>query len=286
MSLELAVILLASIAVFPTAEIIATPSTFAAQLQTAKPGDTIRLAPGVYDRVSIRDRHWSPPVTIEAQAARLTSGRFDEISGLTWHGGTFEGGDTVQDAMKFQQADHIAVDGATFHHYVSAGIILGQSTDAMLTNNIFTDSGSDGIDIAMSQRVIVDRNRCTDSHPTLAAHPDCIQLWSKPNWPATADIVVRNTVALGNMQGFTAFDGPYDRITVEHNFAKFTFWHGIAIFDCNNCQIRHNRVDSLPNPKFPNARAWILVKGGSANIACDNRAKAYPDNPGTKRCRS
>ena len=285
MSIPLATIVLALITAPVAAETLATPSTFADILQKAKAGDNIRLAPGTYDRVSVRDRHWSPPVTVEAAVAQLSSARFDNVSGLTWHGGDFEGGDTVTDAMKFQLGDHIIVDGASFHHYTNVGIIIGQVTDARLTSNVFTDAGSDGIDVALSQRVVVDQNRCSDFHPTPGAHPDCIQLWSKPNFPPTADIVVSNNVAIGDMQGFTGFDGPYDRITIEHNFAKVTVYHGITLYDCRNCLVRHNRADSLPNPKYPNARAWIQVKGGTDIVNCDNRAKAYPDDVGRKRCR-
>lgn len=284
MSIRLA-LLLALTAVPAAAEIAATPATVADVLAKARAGDTIRLTPGSYDRIILRDRRWSPPVTLEAGAARLTSVRTDNVSGLTWHGGDFEGGDTINDAMKFQVGDHIVVDGAEFHHYLNVGILVGAVTDARLTDNVFTHSGSDGIDVAMSQRVVVDHNRCTDSHPTPAAHPDCVQLWSKSDYPPVADVVISNNTAIGDTQGFTGFDGPYERITIEHNFAKVTVYHGITIYDCHDCIVRHNRADSLPNPKYPKARAWIQIKGGTNVVNCDNRAKAYPDDEGRKRCK-
>lgn len=285
MSMRLAAVILAVVAMPGAAETVVTPATFADALMTAKAGDTLRLAPGSYDRVSVRDRHWSPPVTIAAAAARLSSVRLDNVSGITWNGGIFEGGDTVSDGMKVEQGDHIIVDGAAFHHYTSVGIILGRVTDARLTNNVFSDSGSDGIDIAMSQRVVIDHNRCTDFHPVPGAHPDCIQLWSKATFAPVADIAITNNVAIGDMQGFTAFDGPYDRITVDHNFARVTNYHGIAVFDCRHCLVRHNRVESMPNLVHPEVRAWVKVQGGEDVTNCDNRAKDFPDLPGRKRCR-
>ncbi len=290
MSMRLAAMIVAMMALEAmatpgAAEAVVTPTTFADALMAAKAGDTLRLAPGSYDRVSVRDRHWSPPVTIAAAAARLSSIRLDNVSGVTWRGGDFEGGDTIPDGIKVEQGDHIVVDGAAFHHYTSVGIILGRVTDARLSNNVFTDSGSDGIDIALSQRVVADHNRCTDFHPTPGAHPDCIQLWSKPNFAPVADIDITNNVAIGEMQGFTAFDGPYDRITFEHNFARVATYHGITVTDCRHCLVRHNRVESMANAGHPEVRAWVKVVGGEDVINCDNRAKDFPDLPGRKRCR-
>ena len=87
------------------------------------------------------------------------------------------------------------------------------------------------------------------------------------------------------MQGFTAFngshpdaaggpvgDGGFDRITVEHNFARITTYHGVTLDDCRACVIRHNRAESLPNPTAPRARAWIKVNRSPDAVLCDNAA--------------
>ncbi len=285
MIVRLLLLLLALVAAPAAAETLATPATFNDVLQRARPGDVIRLAPGTYEPIKLRDRHWTPPVTVEAGQAELRGGRFDDISGLTWHGGVFEGGDTLGAALKFQVGDHIIVDGAAFHHFTSVGVILGRVTDARLTNNVVTDSGSDGFDVTLSQRVVVDHNRCQDFHPLPGAHPDCVQLWSKPEFAPVADIVITNNIAIGDMQGFTGFDGPLNRVRVEHNFAHVTNWHGVAMFDCHDCALRHNRVETMFNPRFPEVRAWVLVKGGERVIDCDNRAKDYPDYPGRRKCK-
>ena len=285
MSKRCAAVLLAILPFPAAAAVVVTPATIESIFNTAASGATIALTPGRYERLAVRDRHWSPAITIEATGAELRQVRFDNVSGINWHGGTFDGGATVPHGFAVIVGDHINIDGATFRRYELVGILLGQVTDARLTNNVFTDSGSDGIDIAMSQRVVVDHNRCSDFHPNPGAHADCVQLWSKPDLPPVADVVVSNNVAIGDMQGFTAFDGPYDRITIENNFAKVTAWHGVALFDCRHCIVRHNRTESLPNPKYPEARAWIKTLRGSDVIECDNRAKDFPDAPGRQKCK-
>ena len=285
MSIRFIAIVLALSRVPAAAETVATPATLSEILTRAGAGETIRLTPGHYDRVSVRDRHWKQAITVSAAAATLSSIRFDNVSGLTWRGGEFEGDNTVSDAMKFEHSDHIVVDGVAFNHYTNFGIGIGFSTDVTLTNNVVTGSGSDGIDVAMSQRVVIDHNRCMDFHPAPGAHPDCVQLWSKPNFSPVSDVTITNNVAIGDMQGFTAFDGPYDRITIEHNFAHVTNYHGIALFDCRHCAVRHNRVESMRNPYAREVRAWIKVVGGTDVINCDNLAVDYPDFPGRGRCK-
>ena len=285
MSLKIAALLLA-LAPVSAAATVATPATLDTVLKTAKPGDTITLAPGSYAPIGLRDRHWTRAITIDASAAELRSARFDNVGGMTWHGGSFGGADVEQVGFRVEVGDHIAIDGVTFRHFANVGIVLGRVTDARLTNNVVTDSGSDGIDIAMSQRVVVDHNRCTDFKPLPGAHADCIQLWSKPNLAPIADVTLTNNVAIGDMQGFTGFDGPLDRVVLENNFVKVTAWHGIALYDCHDCILRHNRAESMPNPHYPDARAWIKFQGGANNIDCDNRAKDYPDAPNRKKCKT
>ena len=272
-----------------TAATVATPETFADVLDHATPGTTVELAPGSYDRFAFHDHHWSPGVTVEAGAATLRAVRMRNISGLTWHGGTFDGGDAEHSGINIQGGDHLVVDGVTFHHYASDGIEMGRVTDVRIVGNVVTDSGSDGIDVALSQRVVIDHNRCSDFKPLPGAHADCIQIWSKPTDPPTADIVISNNDANGDMQGFSAFsgiaDGGFDRITVEHNHARVTAWHGVALYNCRHCIVRHNRVESLPNPQYPAARAWIKVVGGADVTNCDNIAVDWPQFPGRGRCR-
>lgn len=286
--------LVAAVACLPAsaATVEATPATLAERLQRAAAGDTIHLAAGSYAAVELRDRHWSPPVTVDARAAQVRAVHLLAVSGLTWHGGTFDGGDVERGGFTAQKSDHLVVEAVEFRHYLRAGIGMGSSSDIRLSGNVFAAMGSDGIDIALSRRFVVDHNRCVDTHPTDGAHPDCVQLWSRPSEPPTADIVIADNDATGDTQGFTMFnhvrdgvdDGGFDRITVERNHARVSSYHGIAVYSCRDCIVRHNRVETLPNPLNPRIRSWVKVIGGTV-VNCDNVAESFPNDPGRAKCR-
>ncbi len=270
----------------------ATPDSVAGVLAHAADGDTVHLAPGSYPVIDLRDRHWSSPVVVEATDAQLRAVHLSGVSGLTWRGGTFDGGDAERQGVSIQKSDHVVVDGATMHHYARVGIGVGSSSDLRIVNNVFSDMGSDGVDIALSRRIVLDHNRCVDSHPTDGAHPDCIQLWSRPSEPPTADITITNNEAIGDTQGFTAFnhvrdgvdDGGFDRITIEYNHAKVSAYHGVTVYSCRGCIIRHNRVETLPNPTNPRVHAWIKAMNSSGTVMCDNKAEGSVAD-GSGRCK-
>lgn len=270
----------------------ATPATIDEVLAHAAPGATIRLDAGSYPPLNLRARHWSPPVTVDATVADLRSVRLDGVSGLTWRGGRFDGGDVERGGIKADRSDHLVVDSATFRHFTRNGIGFGTTTDSRIVGNVFTDSGSDGIDLAMSQRIVVDHNRCGDFHPTPGAHPDCIQLWSRPGNPPTADITITNNEAIGDMQGITMFnhvrngvdDGGFDRIRIENNVVKVTSWHGIFVGSCRGCVVRHNRAATLAGAADPRIKAWIKASGDDALVFCDNLAEQRERDPGRDRC--
>lgn len=274
----------------------ATPGTLQQVLDDARSGDAIKLAPGNYDAITVKRRQWSPPITVDATAAHLRGVQLLEVSGLSWHGGVFDGGDVERSGIG-ATGDHVTVDGTTMSHYTRNGVGMGKMSDARITNNVFTDMGSDGIDVALSRRVVIDHNRCTDSHPTPGAHPDCVQLWSRPSDPPEADITITNNVAIGSTQGFTGFnhirpdangtptdDGGFDRIVIENNTAKVSYYHGISLYNCRKCVIRNNHVETLPNPDVPRMHAWIKIVGGDV-LACGNTVQSFPGGPETQRCK-
>ena len=149
---------------------------------------------------------------------------------------------------------------------VRNGIGMSEVSDARLIGNTFSEMGSDGIDIALSRRIFVDGTRCHDFKPTPGAHADCIQLWSRPNAPPTADITIINTVAAGDMQGVTAFnhvrngvdDGGFDRITFANNDIRITYAQAVSLYDCRDCIARDNFVDTWPQA---HNRARVVVQG-------------------------
>nr|WP_295663381.1 right-handed parallel beta-helix repeat-containing protein [Polymorphobacter sp.] len=267
----------------------ATPETAKAVIDAARGGDTIKLAPGDYAPIRIDKHNWSPQLTIDASAAQLAQVAFNNVTGVVWHGGTFDGKDQTHTGWSAGTSDHVTLDGATFRHFTRNGIVLGKVSDARITNNIIADSGSDGIDVAESRRVVIDGNECRDTAPTPGAHPDCIQLWSRPTSPPVADITITNNKASGDTQGITMFnhvrggvdDGGFDRVRVENNTISVKQWHGIAMYSCRECVIRNNRVDTIPNGKI---KAWIKSVASDDVKACGNVASGWSKSV-DKRCK-
>lgn len=292
--MALALALVTSCPAFAT---IATPTTFKQVLLDAKSGEMIVLAPGIYDVVELKDRHWSPPVTVNATLAHLRRIQLFDVSGLSWRGGAFDGGGVERSGIGVTVGDNLIIDGTTMTGYARNGVGLGKVRDARVTNNVFTNMGSDGIDVALSRRVVLDRNRCENSVPTPGAHPDCIQMWSRPSDPPTADITITNNIATGATQGFTGFnhirpdrdgkpvdDGGFDRIVIENNTAKVGYYHAISLYNCRKCIVRNNHVETMFNPDYPRVRAWIKIIDSDA-IACGNTSKSFPGTVETQRCR-
>lgn len=272
----------------------ATPETLQSVLSGATAGDTIRLASGTYAAVTVRGKDWTPAVTVEAGTARITSVDLRQVAGLTWRGGVFDGNDTEKAGVRAISSQRIGIEGTRMSRYLRGGIIFSEVSDARLVSNEISDSGSDGIDIALSRRILIDRTTCRGFKPTKGAHPDCIQLWSRPNVPPTADITITNTRSEGDNQGISLFnhvrngvdDGGFDRITISNNVVRSMQYNGIAVGDCRGCVVRDNRVESMPNPNFPRARAWLKAWGKNDVEMCGNVIASFPDYPGQQRCKN
>lgn len=249
------------------AVIAATPATLPARLNTVRPGDTLNLAPGNYGDVVLSGRNFDPPLTINAGTARF---RFvaENASGITVNGGelgpalgpdpdnTFKLGARGY-AAHVQRSRRIVFNGTTFADAVR-GLVIGESTDIAVDRAKLTRLKTDGINIASSQRVIVTRSECTEFTPRPKDHPDCIQMWSRPNLPPTANVTLRDNVARGDMQGFTGFnhmrngvdDGGFDNIVIENNRVFGTFPQGVALMKARNSRVVGNVTRTLPGARY------------------------------------
>ncbi len=208
-----------------------------------------------------------------------------QVSGVTWTGGTFEGRATGLFGFASDHSDHVTIQGATFHNYLRNAVNFGpEVNDSKISGNAVSRSGADGFDVAMSHRVTIDHNVCTEFSTTDGSHPDCIQLWSRPTDPPVSDIVITGNSMIGAMQGISLFnhvrdgvdDGGFDRITITNNSILNNSANGIAVYDCRGCTVRSNTVNSLPN--YLN-RAQLYVSGGSVNV-CGNTVVMVPRQAG------
>ncbi|QYE33195.1 right-handed parallel beta-helix repeat-containing protein (plasmid) [Polymorphobacter sp. PAMC 29334] len=257
------------------APIIATCATLLSVLSPTLPGGSIIAltnsahAPAPCPPIVIKGRNYSPSVTIIATGMTLTRVDVDGSSGIAWHGGDFDGKNEVTSGFSVGESAFVTIEGATMHNYLRNSIIYANSSDFRVTGNIMSHSGSDGIDIALSRRGLIDGNTCSDPDTTTGSHPDCVQLWSRPTAAPVADITISNNSATGAMQGFNGFnhvrgginDGGFDRIVVINNTAATLLANGIYFTDCRACVFRHNH---LITPKGAAHSTHFVISGASS----------------------
>jgi len=239
------------------ATVAANPASLPATLARAQPGDTIRLAPGSYGAVTIANRQWAQPITIDAGDARLSL-TITRSSGIAIRGGVFAATEErLGYAARITQSSRIAFDGSQFRDS-KRGMVIGRSREIAVRRATITGMTIDGINIASSQQVSITGSRCADFRRVDNAHPDCIQLWSRPATGVTSDVSLIGNTSTGNMQGFTAFnhvrkgvdDGGFDRIVIRDNVVEGLFPQGVAVYDCRNCIVRNNRTRRLSGARW------------------------------------
>jgi len=72
------------------------------------------------------------------------------------------------------------------------------------------------------------------------------------------------------LQGIGFFDGPLVDFTVEKNVVLTNHWHGVSLYDAQNCRIEENACFSLWTREPP--RPWIMV-GGKRRVSRGNTVR-------------
>jgi hypothetical protein len=181
-------------------------------------------------------------------------------------------------------AAKITVDDGVFSGFKS-GVVLARVEGFHLARNRFTHMRSDGIQVAESRRGLIEGNTCGETRIRDQEHPDCIQLWSRPTSPPTADVVIRGNRAQGKMQGIGLFnhvrngvdDGGFDRITIEDNVLTVSYPHAVALTAGRDSIVRNNKVATLADARW---RASINIVGGERVSRCGNVVAAGAGRPG------
>lgn len=268
----------------------ADPSSLSSAIAAARPGDTVTLVKGNYPPLTIKSRTFDPPLKIDATEATFAMVQIIGTTGIHWKGGSITGDATLPVAVGHGfsaiASRDIAVHQVRFS-YFRAGVVFDRVEGGRIGGNWFANMSSDGIDVASSRRLRISHNACSEFAPGPDAHPDCIQLWSRPSEAPTGDIEIVGNSIVGTMQGISLFnhvrdgvdDGGFDRVAITGNTVLNTFANGIAAVDCRGCAIRNNSVGSLPN--YEN-RAQLYVVGGSVN-QCGNDVPMVP-RQGTPPC--
>jgi hypothetical protein len=215
--------------------------------------------------------------------------RMDGVRGIAVHNAQVQGpgganeGDPFGDGYGIfvaRSAD-ITIEGGEFSGF-KTGIVLSKVDGFSLTRNRFAHMRSDGIQVGEGRRGLIEANVCGETRIRDQEHPDCIQLWSRPTSPPTADIVIRGNRAHGKMQGIFMGnhirngidDGGFDRILIENNELTVGYPQGIALGTGRDSIVRNNRVSTLDGSQW---RASINT--GKDVKRCGNRVAAAAGRP-------
>ena len=284
----------------------ATPETLVARLKSARGGETIRLAPGYYGVVTFPRETHTPAITIDAAGATFVGLVMMNTGGVTVRGGNVVGPGGRSYGISIRGSDGVRIEGMRISG-AHRGIVVNESSNVALVDNQLTGLVSDGINIALSNKVLVQRNSCRDFSPNLAVfdaagkklrdgdHPDCIQAWSRPTRPPVSDVQVLDNVAEGPMQGIFfgnhvrngVDDGGFDRVVIRGNRLKVAM-NAIVLGNARDSVVQDNQVDQWSGVLFstrPNFRMRSGIRiTGDRTRACGNRVTTGGSDAGTGRC--
>lgn len=310
-------------------ELRATPATAANVLASARDGDTVILAKGVYKQLRLPRRSFAKPLTIDARAATIEGLSGKAVDGLEIRGGAFrlpppfispKSGQLVyQRGVRLDEVKNIRLIGITVigpgaepdapadtfgegtgilvaqgegievadSHFagLGSGVVMSRVARFRILRNTFEGQRSDGINIGEGREGLIEGNECRGTRIRDKEHPDCIQLFSRPTSPPTADIVIRGNKATGATQGIGMFnhvrngvdDGGYDRILIEDNELAVGFPNAIGLVDARSSAVRNNRISTYPGSRYV---ARIAVKGDVTR--CGNVVEAGAGKSGHK----
>lgn len=276
-------------------------------VDSAAAGQTIKLPAGTTGSLTITERHFASPVTIDMAGSNLSKIVIRRSSNVRITNGRVTGAgarDTF--GIFIDDSQKVEISNVTVSKF-AAGIAVRRSQDVLIANNIVTDLIADGIMIASAQRVKVYGNSCSNFHPVPKVfddagnmledgdHPDCIQGWSLPDYAPTSDLEVVGNRGFGNFQGVFLNNpmpggGGYDRVVVTDNQMQIGWYHAIYMEDGRDVLITRNSVSGtgardIRGKVFDRPiRPYITVSGGRNVKACGNTVADFPDGVGTARC--
>ena len=280
---------------------------FAAMVNRARPGTTIVLPAGDYGEVALIRRDFSPAVTIDGHAAHFSKITIRDSSGITIAGGTIVGTGGRSSGISILRAHNISIRSMkiTAAHQ---GIVIDRSDNVTITGNQLVELISDGIDIALSHHIRIEKNTCRAFNPTPAVydqvgklvrdgdHPDCIQAWSRPPYPPTSDLTILDNEMTGQMQGVFLGnhvrngidDGGFDRVVIRNNRVTAGLPNAIYANGVRVGEITGNIIDTLPGAVLRGqasrpVRAHLYTEGSGVRV-CGNRVADFPHQSGTHHC--
>jgi nitrous oxidase accessory protein NosD len=272
---------------------VATPNTYRAKIQAARPGDVIVLDAGAYGAVDLNGRKFAEPgVRIEAKPGAdvvfdsldlqgsegielrgadiaikgpsfgvnvLGSSRI-RLAGLKIHGG--DGPD--HNAVMLRDSQDVSVADCDIHD-LSTGINFLDSNHLKISGNHLTHIQSDGIRGAGSYVEVIG-NSGSSFHPSEGDHPDFIQFWNQHSGVTTGNVIKDNVFERGDgavVQGI--FIEYNENMIISGNAMAGTMYNGISLSVVHGAVIEDNFVQG-----YADMGTRIIVRGASTDVIVRN----------------
>lgn len=296
-----------------SAELTATAAQFGAVLQSAKPGDTIRLrgegwgdqfwrnvvkaAPGVVVRPdhgqdivlnSLTLSH-SEGLTVRgvrvksaaAQAVRVLSSKRVAIESCD-----ISGDPTTTDGAWVRFSEDVAIRGCRFHD-LRRGVFHEVNRRFTVEDGDFRNIYSDAIRGGReTDGVIFRRLNITNLHLVGGDHLDAIQFWTTNAKVPTRNVLIEDVVyrrgdgdpAQGILIGNEA-DLPYENIVVRRVAVVGGLYNGISLSGVINGVVEDSFVQPMAGAVDargkPVDRVWIQFRGSTGGVSRNNAATLF-----------
>jgi Ca2+-binding RTX toxin-like protein len=287
---------------------VSNAADFAAALKAVKPGDTISLASGTYDPISIREFNFPDDVRITSadpsKPAIFTGLTVRESSGLSFSNIVMAGtsNTATSDFLVTKSADihfdHVLIKGPAADIMASAPFMIRDSQNVSVTNsevtqarygvsllnntgveisgNYFHDLRTDGVRGGGNSSITISNNFFTNFRAVDGDHTDAIQFWTTNTTKSASDITVINNLILRGegtaMQGVFMRDEvgnlPFKNVRIEGNMITGAMYNGIAVSNAEGLYVLNNDVVGYADQK-----SWIRVN--DVTTMSGNNAQLY-----------
>jgi len=281
-------------------------------LGKARDGDIIKLAPGDYSGLYVRDLHIDGAVTITSQdpsnQAVLTDLVIRDSNGITLKGlelGAQESGQ--QYAFQITQSTNISLNNLKIYgpdnmgtgleaslmlirssknvHVTESeifrgwhGIGLRDNEEVTIEGNYFHDLRTDGVRGGGNSDLRIAQNLFTDFYPQANDHPDAIQLWTTNTEHTSRNIeITENLILRGNgtpLQGIFIRD-TFNDMPFENLTVTGNFVAGGRYNGITVSGANDVYVADNVVSGYTDQRSWIRLQYVTDLTAKDNQASTY-----------
>lgn len=286
----------------------ANPANLAAQLAKARGGDTVRLAPGTYEALTLQGGSYAPALKITGPGAVVRRLALSAVTGVTisdlevlsacpdigGHPNVVAGSRSVRlerlvvhgntacwSGLLVRESNGVVVTGSEFYGTM-VGLSRLNTSDMEISRNRFHDLQSDGTNGGCGSNVTISENHFTDFRPAPGDHPDAIQAWTShcagvsTDLTVTGNVYVRGTGDLSTVaQGVfvnhdDAGDQRYARVKVTGNVVLGGMYNGITVTGADGVEVTDNVVAG-----YPDMESWIRWGDNTGQKMNGNRSQNY-----------